>query len=344
MQKAPVPLDESRRLVAMRSLAIIDTPAEERFDRLTRLAIRIFDASASTISLVDESREWMKSHVGFQHEQISRGASIAAHAIGIGELLVIEDLASDLRFRDHPLVAEGPRYRFYAGLPLHGPDGSQPGVLSIYGNEPRDFTLADRLALSDLAAVSERELKESGLSGSQLAGNASGGSSRVDPLTRLWNRTAVFDIIKRELEEARRAASSVALLMIDLPPLTGVESVRGQPSHDWALSEAARILRASLRPYDVIGRFAGQEFIALLTSVDPSSAVDAAERVRFTIARDLEAGSGCDVSITIGATTASATAAEPESLVRAAQSALWSAKARGGRLVAFESISPSVIR
>ncbi len=340
MQKPPVPLDELRRLDALRALAMMDTPAEERFDRLTRLASRLFDASSATISLIDESREWVKSNVDFHHEQLARGASIAAHAVGAGELLVVEDLSGDPRFLDHPLVTDDTRYRFYLGQPLHAIDGSQPAVLSIYGREPRHFTLTDRQALSDLAAVIERELRDTGLSAPQLATTGRSEASRVDPLTRLWNRTAMFDIVRRELEEARTVNGSVAMIIIDLPPLRDAVMANGQPADDWALAETARVLRTSLRPYDVIARFAGQEFVALLTGVDPSNAADAAERIRGTIAHDLQVGLGYEVPITIGATTSTALAAEPESLVRAAQSALWTAKQQGGSLVTFAQLAP----
>jgi len=340
MQKPPVPLDEMRRLAALRALAMIDTPAEERFDRLTRLAARLFDATAATISLVDESREWVKSNINFNHEQLARSASVAAHAVGIGELLVVEDLTTDPRFLDHPLVLDGPRYHFYLGQPLHSVDGSQPAVLSVYGQNPRRFTLSDRQALSDLAAIIERELRDTGLSAPQLATSGRGEASRVDPLTRLWNRTAMFEIVRRELEEARAVNGSVAMLIIDLPPLRDAVMANGQPADDWALAETARVLRTSLRPYDVIARFAGQEFAALLTGVDASNAADAAERVRGTIVHELHAGLGYEVHITIGASSAAALAAEPESLVRAAQSALWTAKQQGGGLVTFERLAP----
>ncbi len=340
MQKPPVPLDESRRLSAMRALAMIDTPAEERFDRLTRLAARLFDATSATISLVDDSREWIKSHVNFQHEQLARGVSIAAHAVGIGDLFVVEDLASDARFADHPLVTGDLRYRFYLGQPLHSVDGSQPAVLSIYGREARPFTIADRQTLGDMAAVVERELRDTGLSAPQLVTVGRADSSRVDPLTRLWNRTAMFEIVRRELEEARAVKGSVAMLIIDVPALRDAVMDNGQPADDWALTETARVLRTSLRPYDVIARFSGQEFAALLTGVDPSNAADAAERVRGTIAKELYAGLGYEVPITIGATTSPALAAEPESLVRAAQSALWTAKQQGGSLVSFSRSTP----
>lgn len=345
MQSAPVPLDEARRLSALRALALLDTPAEERFDRITRLALRAFGVSSSTIALVDETREWIKSSAGFPHPQLAREVSFAAHAIGDGGLLVIEDTVRDARFHDHPLVIDEPRVRFYAGQPLHAEDSSLAGVLSIYDAAPRRFTAADRQALSDLAAIAERELRVTGLSASQLEAVASGAARdlpRIDPLTRLWNRSAMFDIVRRELRQAKSEQASVGMLLIDVDHLRDINEQIGHATGDWILGEVARVLRISLRPYDVIARFGGEEFAAFLTGIDPTNAVDAAERIRLSIGRELRSAMGREVSVTIGAATAPAAAAEPESLVRSAQSALWSAKKRGGNTVSVSAVPNEV--
>jgi diguanylate cyclase (GGDEF)-like protein len=341
MQPAPIPLDEARRVSAVRSLALLDTPAEERYDRLTRIAIRLFGVRAATISVVDEAREWVKSACGFPYEQLARQSSFGAYAIGSGDLFVVTDASADPRFKDHPLVTEGPRFRFYAGQPLHSSDGSQPAVLSLYGEVPRELSMADRSALADLAGVAERELRATELSGPQLeaAGRATRTESqRVDPLTRLWNRATMFEIVRRELDVARADRLPVAFMIIEVSPVGGAVLPSGQPAADWALSEVARGLRSSLRPYDVIARFTGQEFAALLTSVDSRSAVDAAERVRAVVARDLRAGLGREVTVTAGLVATPAQAAEPESLVRAAQAALWNAKSHGGNTVGISQL------
>lgn len=337
MQPPPIPLDEARRVSAVRALALLDTPAEERYDRVTRLAVRLFSARAATVSVIDESREWVKSGIGFPYEQLSRHASFAAHAIGTGELFVVPDAAADPRFSDHPIVTGGRCLRSYAGQPLHATDGSQVAVLSIYDDTPRHLSAADRQALCDLAAIVERELRATGLSAPQLAiaGGRRSESPRVDPLTRLWNRTAMFDIVRRELDAVRATHGSVAFLIIDVPAPKRALVASGEPAAEWVLTEIARVMRTSLRPYDVLARFAGQEFAALLTNVDPESALDAAERIRATIARELRNGTGQDIAVTVGVTTALAAAADPESLVRAAQTALWNAKSRGGNAVAI---------
>jgi diguanylate cyclase (GGDEF)-like protein len=336
MQQPLVPLDESRRLASLRALSVLDTPAEERYDRITRLAQRLFGVSAVTIGLVDERREWIKSTAGFPHTQLARNVSFAAHAIGEGELFVVEDTVCDRRFYDHPLVIDDLRVRFYAGQPIHATDGSLAGSLNLYDARPRKFENGDRQALSDLAAIAERELREQGLSRSQLEVTARD-TQRIDPLTRLWNRSAMFDIVRRELEQSRHDRVGVAFLIVDVDRMREVNENNGHAKGDWVLSEVARILRTSLRPTDVIARFAGEEFGALLSGVDGSNAFDAAERVRLAIAREMAIGDRPPVSVSIGAATSASAGAEPESLVRTAQAALWVAKKRGGNSVSVSS-------
>ena len=322
MQSAPIPLDEARRLVAVRALALVDTPAEERFDRITRVAQRLFGSAAATISLVDETREWIKSSSGFPHHQLARTISFAAHAIGAGDTFVVEDTQDDSRFHDHPLVTGDPRIRFYAGRPLQAADTAQVGVLSIYDVEPHAWSRSETAALADIADIAQREMRQTGLSGPQLniVGDASE-LSRIDPVTRLWNRGAMLEIARGEMQQARSARRGVAVLMIAIEPV----------ADDDMLSEVARILRASLRPNDVIARFGGNDFAVLLSGVESSRALDAAERVRISIARQLHTMQE-GVSVTIGAATSFGTS-DFESLARAAESALWSARRRGGNTI-----------
>lgn len=322
---------------------MLDTPAEERYDRITRVAQRLFGVASTTIGFIDERREWIKSASGFPHAQLARDVSFCAHAVGDGELLVLEDTVRDRRFYDHPLVTGDLRIRFYAGQPLHAADGCLAGALNLYDPRPRTFDAQDRQSLSDLAAMVEREIRTQGLSRSQLeAGVAPREASRIDPLTRLWNRASMFEIVRREIEHARGEGAGVALLIIDVDRMREVNEQSGHARGDVLLTEVARVLRTSLRPTDVIARFAGEEFAAFLTGVDATNAFDAAERVRLAIARDVREPQR-DVSVSVGAATVSAAAADPESLVRAAQAALWSAKKRGGNSVGMSAAVPAQV-
>ena len=114
-----IPPDEATRLVALRSLGILDTPPEERFDRLTRLACRAFDVPIAIISLVDGNRQWFKSRQGVDLAETAREISFCGHGIVGDGLFLVPDAAGDERFRDTPMVTGAPHIRFYAGAPDH---------------------------------------------------------------------------------------------------------------------------------------------------------------------------------------------------------------------------------
>jgi diguanylate cyclase (GGDEF)-like protein/PAS domain S-box-containing protein len=158
MLEAPIPVDEEERLATLRGLHILDTPPEERFDRLTRLAQHILDTPIAAISLIDSDRRWMKSCQGQAATNAPRSITFCGHAIIGNETFVIPDATLDPRFSDNPLVTGAPHIRFYAGQPLKAINGSRLGTLCIIDKIPRQPSHADLNVLRDLAAVVENEL------------------------------------------------------------------------------------------------------------------------------------------------------------------------------------------
>ncbi len=159
MTTAPVPADEGQRLAALRALAVLDTPPDERFDRIARLARRLFHAPVALVGLVDADREWFKACQGLDLRELPRGASFGAHAVAAPGPLVVPDALLDPRFADNPLVAGPPGLRFYAGHPLAAPDGSRAGVLAVADLRPRSPGEEELWLLADLAALAEDELR-----------------------------------------------------------------------------------------------------------------------------------------------------------------------------------------
>ena len=158
MLKAPLPSDEVQRLAALHSLHLLDTLPEERFERITRIAQRLFDVPIASITLVDANRQWFKSCQGLSVRETSRDIAFCAHAILSDEALVIPDARLDPRFSDNPLVTSDPYIRFYAGQALKGPEGYNIGTLCIGDHSPRQMSKADLQALKDLAVWAENEL------------------------------------------------------------------------------------------------------------------------------------------------------------------------------------------
>lgn len=163
MQAPSLPPDEAFRLQALRSLCILDTPSEERFDRITRTAAYLFKVPIALVSLVDAGRQWFKSRQGLAAAETSREISFCGHAILARECFVVEDALRDPRFADNPLVTGPPFIRFYAGMPMRGPGNALMGTLCLIDSEPRDFSASDRDSLSDMAGWAERELNQMAL-------------------------------------------------------------------------------------------------------------------------------------------------------------------------------------
>jgi len=157
MQKPPTPFNEDDRIAALHALNILDTPQEERFDRLTRLAKRVFNVPYVTISMIDTHRQWFKSVQGLTICQTSRDISFCAHAILFDDILYVENALKDKRFADNPVVIGDPKIRFYAGCSLDV-NGFKAGTFCIFDKKPRAFTIEDRQLLKDLATLAEQEL------------------------------------------------------------------------------------------------------------------------------------------------------------------------------------------
>ncbi|MBQ0799267.1 MAG: PAS domain S-box protein [Porticoccaceae bacterium] len=161
MNKPELPDNEEARLRILRGLNLLDTPAEERFDRLTRLTKRTFDVPIVAVSLLDENRQWFKSNIGLPVDETSRDISFCGHTILKNEVLVIPDAKKDQRFADNPLVLGEPNIRFYAGYPLKSLDSTRFGTLCVIDTKPRTFDEVDIATLEDLAALVEKEILSS---------------------------------------------------------------------------------------------------------------------------------------------------------------------------------------
>lgn len=142
----------------MRKLNLLDTPAEDRFDRITRLAAMLLNVPIAYISLVDANRQFLKSCFGMPQGETSRDVAFCAHAILGDEALVVPDAKLDQRFVNNPLVTGEPHVRFYVGQPLATPDGSHVGTLCIVDHEPRQVTPEEMSLIKDLAKLAEHEL------------------------------------------------------------------------------------------------------------------------------------------------------------------------------------------
>ena len=154
---ASPPANEAARLAALRRYDILDTPIEQGFEDLTRLASFICGTPISTVTFVDERRQWFKSHRGIDDAETPRDQAFCAHAILQQDVFIVPDATLDDRFSANPLVTSNPNIRFYAGAPLITADGLGLGTLCVIDRVPR--TLTDD-QLEALRALSRRTMAQ----------------------------------------------------------------------------------------------------------------------------------------------------------------------------------------
>ncbi len=270
MKIPDTPENEEARLQTLCSLNILDTDAEERFDRLTRLAKRMFGVPIALVCFIDGHRQWFKSSAGLNVRETPRDISFCGHAVSYDQVFVIEDASQDERFADNPLVLKSPFIRFYAGYPLRFLDGSCLGTLCIIDTQPRAMDKEDIEALRDLAELAEREL-----AAVQLA--------TMDELTKISNRRGFMVLAQQALKMCVRYSMPASLIYLDLNGFKTINDRFGHEAGDLALISFAGMLESFFRDSDVFARIGGDEFVILLTNTTTDKAQESIERFRVVL-------------------------------------------------------------
>ena len=310
--------EEARRLAALHALNILDTDPEERFDRITRLAQRIFDAPISAVTLVDRERVWFKSAQGMDGKtEDPREISFCPHAVLEPETtMVVEDAMLDERFIDNPLVATEGGIRFYAGHPIVAPGGEPLGALCVVDDKPRVGAAFDEEALRELAAMAEAEVSALSL-------------AIGDELTGLANRRGFEMLGERLLAAADRLGLTATAVYADLDRMKPINDEHGHEAGDRAIRETAAVLAAALRSSDLVARLGGDEFCALLVGRGEGAGEAAVARVEQELAtRNAESDAPYGaISISLGfAETAEGATPDLPDLVDRADRAMFEAK------------------
>ena len=159
---AATPDNEAARLAALYDLLILDTPAEERFDRIVAFAATEFDVPIVTVTLIDTDRQWFKARVGTTACETGRDVSLCSHAILQSNIMVVPDTLPDPRFADNPLVTGAMNVRFYAGAPLTLKSGLRLGTLCLIDHVPRTLDAIELGILGTLRDLVVMELDAPG--------------------------------------------------------------------------------------------------------------------------------------------------------------------------------------
>lgn len=326
-----MPNPEDRRLAAVLATQQLGTAAEERFDRITRIACKIFNVPISVIDLVGEHLVWIKSAVGIDiFEGNTQTAYCTFTLLMEGrEVCHIPDAREDPRLIDNP-------YRescvFYAGVPLYF-HGEKVGSLCIVDSVPRDMTHDEFNTLRDLAVFVEHELEIVALSTSQLEltkiNNELEVRSVTDVLTRCWNRAGIFEVAETESRKAC-ITDQLGIAIIDIDLFKQINDTYGHPAGDEVLRVVAQRFRAIIRSVDAIGRYGGEEFLAILPNVDSASFGIVCERLRNSICNDPIIYQGQEIFVTcsIGGILGDGSK-KIDDLIFVADERLYSAKTNG---------------
>lgn len=255
----PCPIIEARRLAALHKLNILDTPPSESFDRITRIAARLFNLPIAAVSLTDSDRQWFKSRVGVAHTTIPRLRAPCGEVADRRGALVIPDLLEDAVFRDSPLAASGIRY--YAGAPLMTVDGHCLGAMCVLGTERRDTTDEEIRILTDLAEMVMTQIEIMHAVG------------RIDPISGFPNRNQFIEDFQ-DLQKDRPDSQGLAVLINLSTPEQLAHAVRAMSSAylDELVTDAAAWIRQEIGSGRKVYHVATTQF-ALLAA--PDTALDA---------------------------------------------------------------------
>lgn len=269
----PGHLDDPARLTELRSLGILDTPAEPAYDDIARLASASCRSAIAAVNFVDDTRHWTKAVVGIEGGQgasVSADVSFCAATVATaGGLLNVSDTSESEDWRAHPLVTGHPHLRFYAGATIVV-SGQPVGVVCVFGDEPRDLGEQEEQALVALArqASALLELRTRNADLIQLAVS--------DPLTGLANRTLLLDHLQMAIAQHERSGGRVGVAFCDVDGFKRVNDRSGHEAGDRLLGKIADRLRAATRSgIDTVARFGGDEFVVVCPGLTSPQEFDA---------------------------------------------------------------------
>lgn len=246
-----IPKNEEERLTSLYLADLLDTGSEERFDRLTRLAKKLFQVPVALISLLDRERQWLLACEGLGVRETPRNISFCGHAILQEGPFIVHDAVNDERFHDNPLVTGEPYIRFYAGYPVHLPDGAVAGTLCLIHSTPRPFNDEDIASLRDLAFIVEDEFKVTGL-------------AMTDSLTGVANRRGFYNTGEKRFRALTQTKTPFSLIFVDLDKFKPINDLWGHAEGDEVLKVFSAWVYEHLGPGDIAGRLGGDEFAILL--------------------------------------------------------------------------------
>jgi diguanylate cyclase (GGDEF)-like protein len=311
--------DEAERLATLRGYYALETGYERRFDDITLLASRFCATPVALVGLVDETRVFFKSALGFTVSETPRSHAFFDYAMRRGKVFEVRDASRDPRFEQHPWVAGAPHIRFYAGAPIVAPNGHVVGSVSVIDYVRRKLTSEQCEALQLLAAQVRAQLELGVL-------------APRDPLTGLYNRRHLTDALERELSRAVRRRSRLGVIALDIDNFKRINDAYGHDAGDAALQEFGALLAGSIRKEDIACRLGSEEFLLVMPDAATDVVAARAEKLRARV-EALELRPNPDVAyrmtVSIGVAAYPEHGSTPEKLLLEAEHAVYLAKDSG---------------
>lgn len=243
MKTPEIPINEISRLKALKEYSILDTLPELEYDDITQLASQICGTAISTISLIDEKRQWFKAKVGLNVDFSDREFSFCGHAIvEPDKIFTVKDSRLDERFQDNPLVIGEPHVIFYTGVPLVSPDGYALGTLCVIDDQPKELNEEQLKSLKSLSnqVVSLFELRKSKMLLERLTNDLESRNKELEKFARvaahdikspLNNISSLTEILLHQFSDELGEEAKMMMQMLDASSQTLRELVDGILEH-----------------------------------------------------------------------------------------------------------------
>lgn len=287
MQEPITPGDENKRLETLNDLRILDTPASDQYDRLTRLATDIYDLPYSEINLIDSDRQWSKSMCGTDEAETDREISFCAHAILEDEPFIVPDTLDDERFEDNPLVEGEPNIRFYASVPI-AVDGHTVGSFCVFGSDPKPKNNFNFRPLEDLGNIVVDKLtvrKERPPKKIKTIDDFSEERRKklIDSTSRSWKKKAILQLFNSEINNATHKDRESGFALIGLDDVEDTIGSHSSTVDQQLISQFADRIRRKLPPKSFLGRYNKFTFLLIVPDTKRNQFKKVCEQLRCDI-------------------------------------------------------------
>ncbi len=295
--------------------------AEQSLRDIIQLASYICDAPVAMVTKADDTELNLIARLGFEGDSVLRKESFCGYAMEAPDaVMVIPDTTLDSRFKTHPMVTQGPEYRFYAGSPLVDPEGYVIGTICVFDYQPKQLNQRqiDSLQALSRQVIAMLELKKLSEQLHQ--------TSMTDALTGVNNRRAFDQRFEAEFARWQRTGQPFTVALIDVDHFKSFNDSFGHAAGDQALAEVARLFQRHCRNYDFFARYGGEEFVLILPGTDRVAAYKTLEKLRLVVAN--HEWPLRQLTVSIGLASAEKFS-DKKQLIEAADLVLYKAKAQG---------------